>query len=381
MFKPFLFIIIFSLSAFHPRAQAPDKEKITAFFQNQQFEEAVAYLNPFYLPDSNNTQLLSDLGYAHYMNDEKQKAEFYFLKLLKRDPDNISANQYLANIYVSENKTDSARIYALRLIQLSPARSSYYRFLGNIYKKNDSTYSAIVYYQRAYALAPADPKNILALAESLININNYQQADSVLDLAVEKDSLNVSFLKLQIQSAYESKNYNSIISPGEKLIELWELNIPVLTKLVYAYFTLGRFRDCIRICELMDSNRLAGETTFYYEAKSWAKLNNPALSNFFLEKCLSYSIAKTSELYYYNLAQNNELLKNYKLAISEYDTAYYLFKYPMMLYHCGRIYDVYLKNPKKARWYYHKYLRLAHAENEEDKRLYKFVRARTAALR
>jgi tetratricopeptide (TPR) repeat protein len=381
MYKPFLFLLVFSLSASHPRAQSPDKEKITAFFQNQQFEEAIAYLDPFYLPDSNNTRILGDLGYAHYMNDERQKARFYFLKLLKQDPDNISANQYLANICVSENKMDSAGIYALRLIQLAPARSSYYRFLGNIYKKNDSTDSAIFYYQRAYALSPADPKNILALADVLINKNNYRLADSVLDLAVEKDSLNPGYLKLQIQSAYESKNYNGIISPGEKLIGLWELNIPVLTKLVYAYFTLDRFRDCIRICELMDSNRLAGETTFYYEAKCWAKLNNPVLSNFFLEKCLSYSIAKTSELYYYNLAQNNELLKNYQLAILEYDTAYYLFKYPMMLYHCGRLYDVYLKNPKKAKWYYQKYLRLAHPGDAEEKRLYRVVRARCEALK
>ena len=379
--KPFLLFLVFWLCVFTSKGQLPDKEKITAFFQNQQFEDAIAYLNPFYIQDSGNIQLLSDLGYAHYMNDEKNQARFYFLKLLNRDPYNVSANQYLANICVSENKMDSAKIFGLRLIQLSPARASYYRFLGNIYKKTDATDSTISYYQEAYSLAPADPKNILALAEVLINNNNYQQADSILDLAVEKDSLNPGFLKLQIQSAYESKNYSGIISPGEKLIGLWELNIPVLTKLVYAYFTLNRFSDCIRVCELMDSNHLAGETTYYYEAKSWARLNNLVLSNFFLEKSLSISIAKTSELYYYTLAQNNELLKNYQLAISEYDTAYYLFKYPLMLYHCGRLYDVFLKNPKKAKWYYLKYLRLAHPANAEEKRLIRVVQERCAALK
>jgi tetratricopeptide (TPR) repeat protein len=380
MHKPFL-IIFFSLTAFYSRAQTPDKEKITVFFQNQQYEEAIEYLNPFFLRDSNNTQLLNNLGYAHYMNDERQSARLYFLKLLNRNPDNISANQFLANICISENKSDSAEIYAWRLLMLSPAFASYYRFLGNIYKKNSETDSAIFYYRHAYALAPGDAKNILALADILINNNNYQQADSVLELAVEKDSLNTSFLKLQIQSAYESKNYKGIISPAEKLIGLWELNIPVLTKLVYAYFMLDQFSDCIRVCELMDSSRLAGETTFYYEAKSWARLNNPVLSNFFLEKCLSFSISKTSELYYYSLAQNNELLKNYQLAVSEYDTAYYLFKYPTMLYHCGRLYDDFLENPKKAKWYYQKYLRLAQPVNAEDKRLFKFVQTRTAALK
>jgi tetratricopeptide (TPR) repeat protein len=381
MIKQRLFIIALSLYAFSSKAQSYDKEKITGFFQNQQFEDAIDYLNPFYLIDSNNLQILNDLGYANYMDDNRQKAAVYFEKILRTDSNNIAANQYLANINISNNHLLAAGIFVRRLIRAAPRRASYYRILGSIYTKGLEKDSAVMYYQYAYQLTPNDSKNIMAYAESLINDSNYIRADSVLYAGLKTDSFNVSYLKLLIQSSYDSKNFQGIIAPGEKLIDLDELSIKILPKLAFAYFILNRFKECIRVCEIMDSNSLAGESTYYYEARSWSKLNKFSLSNELLEKCLGYSISKTSELYYFNLAENNESLGNYKMAISNYDTAYYLFKSPVMIYRCGRIYDEYLKNPARAKFYYSKYLRIAHPVNAGDRRLYDYIRSRCLELK
>jgi tetratricopeptide (TPR) repeat protein len=362
-------------------AQGPDKEKINDFFQNQQYEDAIDYLKPFYLKDSVNLHILNSLGYAFYMNDEKEKARIYFQKIFNTDSNNISANQYLANINISGNNYNVAKTFVIRLTRINPSRSSYYRILAGIFKKNREEDSARYFYEIAYRLAPGDNKNILAYADILINDSNYLRADSILNAGLARDSVNINFLKLLVQSSYEAKNFAGIIPPGEKLIALGELPVPILSKVVFAYYSLKKYGDCILLCQLMDSNAIAQESTYYYESMSWAKLEKFALSNELLEKCLGYAVSKTAELYYYDLARNNESMKFYQKAISNYDTAYYLFKNPVMLYHAGRIYDEHLKNYKRAKSFYSKYLLAEHPETGEEKKLYRFVKSRFAEIR
>jgi len=380
MIRFLLFIIVIVSFVLPLNGQSVDREKITEYFQNQQFEEAIDYLQPEYLKDSNNLQVLSYLGYAYYMNDVRRKAEPCFRKILSVDSNNIPANQWLANIYIGKNQFPEAVSYIRRLIRLVPGRASYYRLMGGIYRQQQLKDSALLYYQYAYQLSPDDPKNIIGYAENLIIDSNYKKADSILHIGLQKDSANLSYLKLLIQSSYNSKNYRGIIAPGEKLIDLGELSVKILPKLVFAYFSLYNYPDCIRVCEIMDSNSLATESTYYYEAISWAKLNNRVLSNQLLEKCLGFSISKTSELYYFSLARNYESIKNYKKAISCYDTAYYLFKNPLMLYYGGRLYDENLKDYKMAKKYYLKFLRVCHRETAEEKKLYRYAKKRLESL-
>jgi tetratricopeptide (TPR) repeat protein len=373
------FIIVFITVA--SNAQGPDKEKISDLFQNQQFEDAIDYLKPFYQRDSGNLQILNSLGYAFYMNDNHEEAKIYFQKIFDIDSNNISANQYLTNIGISDRDFDVAKTFASRLIHINPSRSSYYRVLAGIYKKNREEDSARFYYDQAYYLAPTDGRNITAYGEILINDSNYLKADSILNAGLARVPYEINYLKLLIQSSYDSKNYAEMISPGEKLIRMGELQFPILSKLVFAFYSLKKYENCIQLCEFMDSNSIAVESTYYYESMSWSKLNNLVRSNEFLEKCLGKAISKSAELYYYDLARNNETLKYYQKAISNYDTAYYLFKNPLMIYNEGRIYDEHLKNYKKAKIYYLKYLMLVKPETGEEKKLCRFVKSRYAEIR
>ena len=138
-------------------------------------------------------------------------------------------------------------------------------------------------------LAPTDYRNIVALADALIEKKAYPQADSILDIGLAKDSLNLSML---------------------------------------------------------------------------------------LAICLGKAISQTAEWYHNDLAGNYEELKNYKAAIAHYDTAYYLFKDPIMLYNCGRISESLLKNTTMARKYYRLYLSTAHPQSPEEKKAYNYVRRR-----
>ena len=86
------------------------------------------------------------------------------------------------------------------------------------------------------------------------------------------------------------------------------------------------------------------------------------------------AISNTAEYYFHALGDNYEETKQFKKAIAQYDTAYYLFKNPLMLYDCGRILDGDLKKYEAAKKYYSKYILLAKPESADEKKAYEYIR-------
>ena len=62
MFKLPIISVMFILVFICGSAQVPDKSRVMDFFEHQQYEEAVNYLQPLLAADSNNQQLLAYHG-------------------------------------------------------------------------------------------------------------------------------------------------------------------------------------------------------------------------------------------------------------------------------------------------------------------------------
>lgn len=376
--KYYLTVLLYLLLR-HPAAgqSRPDKNIIFDYFQNQRFEEAMSYLNPILSADSNNLQVLSYLGYANYMNENPAAAQDYFLKIIELDSNNISALEYLIRIDNGKHP-DKGIGYSYRLIQLQPRKAGHYRKIAGLFSRKRIIDSARLYDSAAYSISPTDPKNAAAYADILLDTKKFVTADSILKAILEKDSLNVFCLKLSVRSAYEAKNYRAVIPPGEKLILLEEGSLAPLTQLLISYYSLKQYSDCIRICDYLLKNEIENESVYYYEAKAYAQLKDPVKSNDLLQICLSKSISKTAELYYYSIAENYEALRKYKKAIAHYDTAYYLFKDPLMLYNCGRISESNLHQGNLAKKYYISYLKHASPKTADEIKAYRYVKRKVS---
>lgn len=350
-----------------------DKNRVMDFLQNQQFEEVINYLEPVVAIDSNNIQLLGFLGYAHYMNENTETAGKYFQRIFSLDTENVSALGYLARINNFKDP-ERAKEFAQRLVGLQPGKAAWWRNMADLLHRTNQGDSALVYYDQAYLLAPDDYKNAGGLAEILIEKNNFSRADSILDRGLIKDSLNPTLLKLRIRSSYNAKEYEHALAPGERLMRLEETSLSPLTQLSLCYYELKKYTECVKVCEYMQNKGLDLEQIYYYEAKACSKLSLYKKSNELYETCLAKAISHTAELYYYNLAENYEALKQYDKAIMQYDTAYYLFKKPVMNYNEGRLYESGLNNEKQARKYYTLYLQTARPHTIEEKKAYDYVK-------
>jgi tetratricopeptide (TPR) repeat protein len=376
-FNPFLSILLF-INVFmvqQSSAQTPgiDKIKVLDYFQNQQFEEAIDYLQPALGNDSVNMQALGFLGYAYYMNDNNRAAEQCYLKMYNLDSNNVTACHYLATIY-NRNQLGQSQYYIFRLISLQPTKAAYYRNMGELLNRKKQPDSAILYFNQAYTLSPNDVRTVAGLSEARLDPTQYAIADSLLAIGLAKDSLQITYLKLCIRSAFENKAYDRVLAPGETLVRLNDISLQAINRLAVSYYNLKRYADCIRVCEAMIENGLELEGLYYYEAKSWGQLKEYNKSNELYAICLSKAIAKTADMYYYELGQNYEATKDFKKAVTMYDTAFYLFKSPLMLYNCGRIYEVELKDEAMARKYYQRYLALAKPEAADEKKAYTYVK-------
>jgi hypothetical protein len=88
------------------------------------------------------------------------------------------------------------------------------------------------------------------------------------------------------------------------------------------------------------------------------------------------AISPTAEWYYFDLASNHESLRQHKEAVANYDTAYYLFRDPAVLYTCGRICETEMHDLVRAKKYYLKYMAVAQPKTEAEKEALRYVRKR-----
>jgi tetratricopeptide (TPR) repeat protein len=373
----FLTTVLFITSS-SAQSASFDKNQVLQYFQDQEYEEAVTYMQPLFNADSSNIELLAFLGYANYMNDNMKAAEAYYQKIFRLDSNNITAIRYLATI-ASNGQPEEAKMYVARLINLQPTKPVYYRNMADLLDRQNKKDSALLYYDKAYWLAPQDFKNHTGLLDVLLDKKTYARADSILTAGLLKDSLNTDYLKLRVRQAYETNAYQQVLLPGERLIRLNETPLNALTQLILSYYNLKQFRDCILVCEYMRANNIDIEAVYYYEALARAKLKEYRISNELLQLCLDRAISKSAEMYLYHLGQNYESLKQYGKAISQYDTAYYLFKDPIMNYNIGGIYEVQLKNNAMAKKYYTRYLMSAKPVTAEEKKAYEYVQSKWGA--
>lgn len=366
-----VFSMILGMSVLN--AQMVDNNKVQQFFQNQQFEEALDYLTPLYQTDSTNIEVLNYLGYANYTIDNTRLSKNFYQKILDIDTNNLNANRYMG-ILTSNRYPAEAQVYYNRLIKLESQKSSHYRNMGELWSRRNMPDSAFFYLNHAYQLAPKDFRNGIALADLLIDKTEFPKADSIVDAGLALDSLNNYYLKLRLRSAYEAKDYSSAIEPGEKLLQLQETSLTALSQLVLSYYNLKMFTDCIRVCEYIRANELMSEAICFYEAKSYAKIQDYEKSNELLQTCIAYAISKNAEMYYYVMGENYEALKKYKPAVAQYDTAYYLFRDPLLLYNGGRVLESGLHNTELSKKYYRKYLSVASPKTPEEKKAYQYVK-------
>lgn len=356
--KAILFSLSLLLLAGRLIAQSgqPDKDSLLLYFQQQQFQQAARYLEPFSrsMPGDHRTKAL--LGYAYYKGGQLTRAATCFRQLYQADSTNLTACQYLGTIHMEQGDKASALPLFCRLTELKPGVVAYEKQLASLWEAMGNLAAGCYYYQLAYADGGQDdPEIVSGLASGLITQKLFTRADSMLDASLAGDSAQGSILKARIWSAYLEKDYPKIFPMTDKLAEMGDFSLMPFLYAAIAHYQARQYQACIDICEVLIAHNLITRYVLYLQALAYKGQKRYTLSLLTLDACIGLAIDREAEDYFSTKGEIYELLNSDHEALREYDTAYYLFHNPLQLYNKAQIYDSDLKSFHTALRYYRLY--------------------------
>jgi len=372
-----LAIILLSIFVSAPAAAQEagiDRSVVMDYMQMQQYGDALQYILPRY--DSNSVKDLNLLAYTYYVNGQTNISRNTYQQVLHLDSSNIQALQYIALIYSNNEEFERAVDYYQKLVEINPANYYYYKQMGSIYSKLQQPDSAFANYQTAYQLNNKDARVVSALADILIDKKDYKYADSILNQYLFTDSSQLSIINVAIRSAYNQKDMKRVVSFGDVLVNLHIVSPSAFQYVAVANYYLKEYKDCIKTFEYLEYFKTAPALVKYYAALSYTELHDYDKSNELLLACIEETKSDALGNYYSALGNNFNQMKQYRTAIKQFDTAYYMNRGTYTPYAIATIYDSKMNLPKAAKRYYQLYLKEANNSEDRNAEVDKYVRER-----
>ncbi|RPD40243.1 tetratricopeptide repeat protein [Chitinophaga barathri] len=381
MLRRFSALCLLLCSAVIAKAQDQlDKSLLMDYLQEQQYDKVIRYMQETVKPSHVNG--LAILANAYLQNGQTADAEKTYQLVLEKDSINIAVLQQLGNIARAQQQYAKALGHYSKLVELRPSNAIYFKQLANTASNlvglQDTAFALM---KVSYQLNQKDASVVTFLAEEYLDRKDYLHADSLLKQYYLLDSTNTLVIAAIIKSSYQQKKHRDVVTYGEQLVSSNTVNMVSFTFLAISHYTLEHYDSTIRVYDkLVELAQNEPETLKYYAALSYAQLKQYDKSNEMLEQCIAAAKSPTLDAFYTALAGNYEAMKQYRAAISNYDTAYYLFKDPMRHYGIARIYDQYVQDPQKAKRYYELFLKNSKPESKDERDIQAYVKERVKSL-
>jgi len=355
--------IFLTLAAVSAMAQDIIGDMKTAF-ANQDYLTTIELAKSCYEADSSNLTCLDLLAKASNKSGDQASAKRYLHILEKKDTTNTDVLVQLASIYEQQQQLPRAIKYYTMLNQLQPNNPLYYRKNAQLYRVYGDKLESFRLYSKANMLNPRDVLSLKGLAELAIANRQPIMADSLIDVALALDSMNIGVNYLQARSKYRQKKYDEVVHTFDRIRGHVDLNSYYNKMLGYAYLQIDSVELAISKLQLALTNDNNPEKLHYYLATAFEKQGNVdgALEHY--RKATEVSVSPDIDLYYRNLGRLANKEQKYAEAIDAYQDAYRYGEEPVILYYLAAASDNYYKDKSIAIRYYNRYLKSSDMHDE-----------------
>jgi tetratricopeptide (TPR) repeat protein len=328
-----LLSVLALLSSFGVGAQnAYDRSKLNQWQTEGAWSEIISTAKAETAPD---LPLMNAAGFAAYQTGDRASALEWFARSLAADSNSRTALYYAAVIHKSEDREAAAIPLLQRLCKNVPENAGYHQLLGDCYSETDQAPAAVDAYRRAYRLTPGSVTIASRLATALQNAKLSEQADTLLRSAMNLHPGTPLLINNAISLAYTRKQYARCATLCDSLIATTKLNYRSLLSGLYADIAQPDYRHAVKLGSVLIAMDAATEEVLYYTAIAEQKLGQYKAADTLLRQCLSKSLKPQLNEVYDALASGAEAQGEFLRSKAYYDTAYYLFKRPEMLYRSG----------------------------------------------
>ncbi|MGE9312121.1 tetratricopeptide repeat protein [Niabella sp. CJ426] len=353
---------------------AYDRAQFQQLIQNQEYGQAIQILKTT-PPTGFNKEYYLNLGYAYFMNDEEKNALPVYQTVHQHDPSDAPSNLYLAIIYQRMKKYTDALGFYKNLTQLQPDQYKYWFYTASMYSALDERDSAFTYTEKAYSLNPRAANVVLRYASGLAYKKEQKRAVAVIDSFLMADSSNEEIVVRKISYSARENKHKEVIFWGERLLKDSAIQPSAYISLAYAYLNTQKIDQCLVLCDWLELQGMKSEPTTYCAALCYAQKGDFVKSNLLLDECLKQNLLEEAKTYFRSKADNYEKTKDYKKAIAQYDSSYYIFQNPYDLYYKARVYDVNLNNKTQASVFYKKFLAVKQKpETPLEEKLFNYIK-------
>ena len=361
-----------------------------ASFELARYDRALDDFERVRAANPDNTGILFTIGRTHERLGRIREAIADYEELLGMDPQNIGAKVQLGNLYRSSGDYGRALSCFRELIALDSMSYYYFRQAGRCYQLLDSTDLAIESYNKANALNPHDLIMVSYLTNLYLNKKDLVSGLRTANAGLSVDSTYIELRKLRGYLQYLGGDYPAAIEDF-LFIEQQDSSIEFVNKyLGLSYYKKdtrdldGAYRYLRRAFQL-DSTDVE---TSYFLANTCRYNSREEDGLAYMEKTLQLMMPDSADRkkVYVDLAEMNNQLHNFILAIDYYQRAYLMDKDDYVIYlYVGRIYDEGLDDKRQAVGFYNEFLRRVRQsgseQNQQMKTLMDYVEGRIGRLK
>ncbi|MCL6260318.1 tetratricopeptide repeat protein [Aquiflexum sp. TKW24L] len=200
------------------------------------------------LDDAQASRLFID-GQRFLMQDDFDRAYFYFQKARELSPEQPAINFKIAEILLRANQVDKALEFGMKAVELDPENKYYNLVMAEVYSKQGDTKKAAAILENLIANSSQNQNYILDLASLYLAGDEFDKALEALTAAEEYYGL-APQITLQKQKILLRKNdLQSAILEGEKLIDSQPGNSQYVISLVEILYNNGKTDDAILLVD------------------------------------------------------------------------------------------------------------------------------------
>jgi len=332
------------------------------YINANQYRKAKDILQFLYINDQQNPDYITKIGFCDYQLGSLRDAQLYFKESLKFDSLNAFALSYLGLIADKNRAYDEAQSYYKQLLQVDSTNSYYYKQNGYIAKKREEYFEAVGFFNTAYYYNKNDIVVISELCKLFIGLKQYDYADYMIAEGLKLDSTSIEIIHHQIQSNFDQKRYDVVTEVGAQALRLQDTTAFYVKMMGFSHIRQEQYQEAIGVLSMIIKKEKKKELVYYYMATAYAGLaqNDEAVKHY--ELAIDAGISEKVSDYYKKIGMLHETDSQLKKALKAYEKAHFFSEDPIYLYYMARDADNYYKDKKIALRYYERYLKTGHEE-------------------
>lgn len=353
-----ILVICVTNSSFAQQTEKSGDALLLEYYQNQRFADALDYIKKANPEPVTDAKVLSSLAYTSQMAGKLADAEGYYLRIYQKDSTSISLLYNLGNLNLRRGNNGKALVYFKKILEKDSSNFNVYKQLATISYNIGNLKADSNYLQKANQINPIDPDVAADLAMIFINQKSYPKADTIVSKALAADTANLLLLNQKAIINYKLERFPQTISLCQQLMFGGAMSSEVINMLGASYFMVKRYKECISAFEILETNKTASETSFYYTAMSYKALNDQEKAIEYLNKAIKSAISSNVDSYYAEMGDSYDKLHRLNKAVNAYQKSLLYDSKPMITYYVlANLYDSELKNKVLAVKYYREYIK------------------------